>query len=226
MKISILTVTENRPEFMPWLLWNFERQNWPDKELIIVDSGAGPVEVFAHKHPIAVIHAPGANVPEKRNIALQAATGDAITWLDDDDWRHPDSLPILAAGLDGKTAVSGGRWAWFLELATGRVRRFNNRRAVNFACLLAETAVAQEVRFDERLTRGSDVAWMDAILRHPYASTLAPLSMFLCHDRNLGNTAVNHRFNRDIDDAKSIIGREAWGRTGMELTALRGRLWK
>lgn len=223
MKISILTVTHNRPEFMPWLLWNYARQNWRDKELIVVDSSDTPV-MFAREH-VTVIHAPGANVPTKRNIALATASGDAITWLDDDDWRHPASLPRLAAGFDRETAVSGGRWAWFMDLRGGQVNRFCDRRGLLFGCVLVDTAVAQAVRFDETETRGSDLTWMTAVLQRPFAFTYDPLSFFLCHDRNLGNLAAVHQFNRDIDDVKTAVGK-AWPGTGRQLAALRRRLWK
>ena len=191
--------------------------------MIVVDSSERPATIA--RPGITVIHAPGANVPAKRNIALQAATGDAITWLDDDDWRHPDSLKIMAVGLDAETAVSGGRWAWFVDLATGNTRRFCDRRGVLAACVLIDTAVAQTVRFDEDEIRGSDIAWMDEILKRPFAFTYEPLSFFLCHDRNLGNAASIHHFNRGLDDIEHMTG-AAWRGTPRQLDALRGRLWK
>jgi len=206
---------------MPWLLWNFNRQAWPDKELIIVDSSA---EVFAREQSdVRVVAAPGANVPAKRNIALAEAAGDALTWLDDDDWRHPDSAAVLAALLDG-APVAGGRWSWFVDLATGQTRRFCDRRGLLFACLLLDTAVARAVAFDERLTRGSDAVWLETLLQRPFAYTYDPLVFFLCHERNLGNIADAHTFNRGIDDISYTVGRRAWGKTTGALTALRERL--
>lgn len=223
MKISVLTVTHNRPEFTPWLRWNYERQIWRDKELIIVDSSEKPAKAITPD--VTVIHAPGANVPTKRNMALDTATGDAITWLDDDDWRHPRSLIKLVTGFSRETAVSGGRWAWFMDLATGRVNRFCDRRGLLFGCLLVDTAVARSVRFDESEERGSDLTWMESLLKRPFVFTYDPLSFFLCHDRNLGNLAAAHQFNRELDDVVGAVG-NAWPGTGRQLTALRRRLWK
>ena len=224
MKISYLCVTHERPQFIPWLLWNFERQTWPDKELIIVDSSETPAAVFAREHPdVRVVAAPGANVPAKRNIALAEAAGDAITWLDDDDWRHPDSAAVLAALLDG-APVAGGRWSWFVDLATGQTRRFCDRRGLLFACLLLDTSVARAAAFDERLERGSDLPWLTAVLQQPFAYTYDPLAFFLSHDRNLGNGTAGHTFNRGLDDISYTVGRRAWGKTTGALTALRGRL--
>ncbi len=44
--ISCLCVTEGRPAFLPWLCWGFERQTWPHKELLIVDSS--PPQALSH----------------------------------------------------------------------------------------------------------------------------------------------------------------------------------
>lgn len=222
-KISYLCVTHERPQFIPWLLWNFDRQVWPDKELIIVDSSA---EVFAREHPnVRIVAAPGANVPTKRNIALAEAAGDAITWLDDDDWRHPDSAGDLAALLDGETAVAGGRVTWFVNLFSEETRRLIMRRGVLFAAMLVETAVARSVAFDEAIEKGTDIIWMDALLEsNRFAFSYEAPSLFLCHDRNMGNGAYRHHFNGPLSDPQKVIGRKAWGDTTKQLRQLRGRL--
>ena len=36
--VSCLCVTEGRAAFMPWLLWCFDRQTWPHREFVIIDS--------------------------------------------------------------------------------------------------------------------------------------------------------------------------------------------
>lgn len=222
MKISYLCVTHERPQFMPWLLWNFNRQAWPDKELIIVDSSA---EVFAREQSdVRVVAAPGANVPAKRNIALAEAAGDVITWLDDDDWRHPDSAAVLEPLLDG-AAVVGGRVTWFVNLFSEETRRLVVRRGVLFAAMLVDTAVARSVAFDESIEKGTDIIWMDALLAaNQYAFDYDAPSMFLCHDRNMGNGAYRHHFNGPLSDPQGVIGRKAWGDTTKQLRQLRGRL--
>ena len=221
--ISCLCVTHERPEFMPWLLWNFERQTYPNKELIIVDSSERP---FARKHA-RVIHAPGANIPKKRNIALTEASGEYITWLDDDDWAHPGRLETLAGLLGDRDAVAGGRWSWFVNLKTLEVERFCDRTGVLFACMLVNTAVARAVPFDEGEIRGSDLTWRETILtQNAHTFTYDPLAFFLCHTRNIGNTAVIHSFNRPFDDIAESVGTADLGDTMRQLDSLRNRLWK
>ena len=42
--VSCLCVTEGRAEFMPWLLWCFDRQTWRSRELVILDSSERPFD--------------------------------------------------------------------------------------------------------------------------------------------------------------------------------------
>ena len=218
-KVSYLTVTGNRPEFMPWLLWNFKGQTWGNKELIIVDSS----EKLFKKRGVKVIHAPGENVPTMRNIAMENATGDFITWLDDDDWRHPESVEILM-NLDA--VIAGGRSAWFIDLETERAKRFVQRSKFLFANMLIKTELARKYQFDETIERGSDIDWLDRLVNeNEFTPTYKATSMFLCHDRNMGNLAILHQFNYGVSSPMENIGK-FWGDTSEQLEALRNRLWR
>lgn len=42
--VSCLCVTEDRAAFMPWLFWNYDRQSYARRELVIVDSSTIPFE--------------------------------------------------------------------------------------------------------------------------------------------------------------------------------------
>src|SRR5690242_11718893 len=99
MTVSCLCVTERRPAFIPWLLWNFDRQLYPRKELVIVDSSPEPFR--SDREDVRVVVAPpGTNVPAKRNLALEAVRGSALAWFDDDDWQHPERLTRLVRTLE------------------------------------------------------------------------------------------------------------------------------
>lgn len=224
MKISFLCVTQDRPEFMPWLLWNYDRQAWPDKELVIVDSSETP---FATKQKdVRIIPAPGANVPAKRNIALREAAGEYVTWLDDDDWRHPDSAKdLLAVMAENEVDMAGGRVAWFVDLLSEGSKRLVMRREFLFAAALVKTSVARSVAFEEDIERGSDIAWIDILIQsQSFAFSYECPSLFLCHDSNLGNRIQLHHFNRRLSDAQEVIGKKAWGKTSEQLKQLRERL--
>src|SRR5689334_3695599 len=130
--ISCLCVTERRQEFMPWLLWCYDRQSWPRRELLILDSSPRPFQV-AGQEDVRVITVPeGTNVPHKRNLALRHASGEFVAWFDDDDWQHPDRLTLLMAALRGGALWAGMSSAWFVDLATRRCQFYTgyNRHLV------------------------------------------------------------------------------------------------
>ena len=93
--VSCLCVTEDRPAFAEWVLWNFGKQDYANRELVVVDSSRTG-STFHESDCVRVVSAPpGTSVPAKRNLALSAASGEILTWFDDDDWQHPRKLSLL-----------------------------------------------------------------------------------------------------------------------------------
>ena len=225
-KISLLTVTHNRPDFWPWLAYNVNRLEWPGElEWVVVGSGPEDGGLMAEVEGVTrYIDAPGANIPEKRNLAMAEATGDFVAWIDDDDWQHPQRLTILHDLLT-EAGAAGSTFVWFVDVARQRhqVRRFRLKRPL-FNSLLVRSDVATAVPFDTGVAQGSDIEWTKRVLAAGSAVYRPPLTFLLCHNANIGNRRTRRQFNRPLDDIRQMIGREAWGRTGMELTALRKRL--
>src|SRR5690606_18181691 len=96
--VSCLCVTHERPAFREWLLWNFDKQSWPHKELIVVDSSA--TLAWPERPDLRVIACDRNSVPLKRNIALDAVSGRYLAWFDDDDWQHPERLERAVEALE------------------------------------------------------------------------------------------------------------------------------
>jgi glycosyltransferase involved in cell wall biosynthesis/SAM-dependent methyltransferase len=226
--ISCLCVTENRLAFMPWLLWNFAKQTWSQRELIIVDSSAEPFEWdgddIVHVIPVS----PGTNVPAKRNIALQNARGSVITWFDDDDWQHPDKCRWLAEALQGGAPYAGTCSGWFVNLETLRCAPHISRSrqiVFNSAGFLRDVAVTG--KFPEERRRASDSLWLQAIKRrYPRGVELHDKIPFfwLCHRQNISNPANKRRFATGIEHVKTLVESAAWGDTDDALAELRARL--
>jgi hypothetical protein len=79
-------------------------QTHPPHQIVIVDDGSDAPVAAPDLPGIAVTLrrlSPGRGRGPARNAAVAAATGDALTWLDDDDWLEPGFLAALAAGGDG-----------------------------------------------------------------------------------------------------------------------------
>jgi glycosyltransferase involved in cell wall biosynthesis len=124
--VSCIMPTFNRRHFLPLALKAFDSQDYPAKELIVVDDGTQPVGDLVEKVPAArYIRLPArASIGEKRNRACKEARGLIIAHWDDDDWYAPARLSRqIAPLLAGEAELSGLENSFTLELASGRFWR-------------------------------------------------------------------------------------------------------
>lgn len=100
-KISVIMLTYNRERLVGRMIECILAQTFHDFELIIVDngstdrSGAIADEYAAKDSRIRVIHRERGNIGSGRNVGLDAARGDYIAFVDDDDTCEPDFLEFL-----------------------------------------------------------------------------------------------------------------------------------
>ena len=227
--VSCLCVTENRPAFMPWLLWCFDRQTWANRELVIIDSSAQPFTVPS-RDDIRVIPAPcGTSVGRKRNLALAQARGEIITWFDDDDWQHPDKLARLVRALNKGAACAGSCRAWFVDLMNNRcMPHRNGMHLIVFNSAGFRKDAAMAVLFSENVRKASDTQWLHTLAAryrtHPVIIDDDSLFFWLCHNSNLSNPARRRQFSKPLKALKDLIGPEAWGDTDEAMATLRARL--
>ena len=99
--ISVIMLTYNREQLVGRAIDSILAQTFRDFEFIIVDngstdrSGAIADEYAAKDSRIRVIHRERGNIGAGRNTGLDAARGEYITFIDDDDWAEPDFLEFL-----------------------------------------------------------------------------------------------------------------------------------
>lgn len=99
--ISVIMLTYNRQEFVGRAIESILRQTYPDFEFIIVDNGSSDnsgkiADEYATQDPrIRVLHREKGTISAGRNTGLDAAKGDYIAFIDDDDWAEPDFLEFL-----------------------------------------------------------------------------------------------------------------------------------
>jgi len=131
--VSVVCVTEDRPEMMPWLVWNWRRQTCEDAELIVVDSSAS---MNAHDVEMMLMGVPRlrlcraerpATIGKKTNIGTQLARGRYVMFWGDDDWQHPErttrALAVMQAH-EGECEMLSYRVAYFAGLRERRVKRY------------------------------------------------------------------------------------------------------
>lgn len=116
MKISVIMLTYNRENLVGRAIESILNQTFLDFEFIIVDNGStdrsGAIgDDYAAKDPrVRVIHRERGNIGSGRNAGLDAASGEYIAFIDDDDWVEPDYLEFLytlAVKNDADVAICG-----------------------------------------------------------------------------------------------------------------------
>jgi glycosyltransferase involved in cell wall biosynthesis len=84
--------TANRHKYIPFAIKYFLEQNYPNKELVIVDDGKESISSLIPDHgSIKYFYtSPLGTIGLKRNFACEKSVGDIIMHWDDDDWHAPD----------------------------------------------------------------------------------------------------------------------------------------
>jgi len=125
--VSCILVTRNRPVFLRQALRNYSLQNHPHSELIVVDDSDTPLSDLCAGLPNVRYIGLEARTPTgaKLNIGIEAAQGDILQKLDDDDYYGPD----------------------FLATATERLCRSDNPRALVAWCCFAVLIAGEEALF-------------------------------------------------------------------------------
>lgn len=93
--VSCIMPTCDRRFFVPLAIAWYQRQDWPNRELIIIDDGGDPVADLVPGDDPTIRYvrlAEKETVGAKRNRACSLARGEIILHWDDDDWYSPDRV--------------------------------------------------------------------------------------------------------------------------------------
>lgn len=109
-RVSCIMPTHDRRPFVARAVERFLQQDYPDRELIVIDDGNDPVADLMPDDPrIRYTRLSGRRtIGAKRNLACRAATGDVLVHWDDDDWSAPWRLRYQVEGLLAAGAELGG----------------------------------------------------------------------------------------------------------------------
>jgi glycosyltransferase involved in cell wall biosynthesis len=160
--VSALCATKNRRRFLPEALRCFQRQDWPHRELVVLDDGDDPVADLIPDDPL--IRYVRADRPlrmgEKFNELVRLARGDLLHFWDDDDWQAPRALRVLAEGhtRTGASIVglcemivhevgTADTWVWSYPLGP--------KYLLGGSCMWTRAAWVQRP-FDDTLVRDAD----------------------------------------------------------------------
>jgi glycosyltransferase involved in cell wall biosynthesis len=122
--VSCIMPTADRRAFIPRALDCFLAQDYPHRELIILDDGNDSTADLIPVDPrIRYIRSDTSRVlGAKRNECIELSRGDLIMHWDDDDWHAPTRISTQVRALLAQRAdVCGLRRMLFIELPGGQV---------------------------------------------------------------------------------------------------------
>lgn len=100
-KISIIVPCYKVEQYLPTCIESIQYQTYAFWELILVDDGSPDLsgaiaESYAKAdRRIKVIHKPNGGLSSARNAGLEIFTGDYVTFVDSDDFLHPDAIKTM-----------------------------------------------------------------------------------------------------------------------------------
>ncbi len=163
--VSCLCLTYARPRYLREAVWCFLQQDWPNKELVIVNDHPEPI-TLDHAYPGIQVH----NLPQrfpslgaKRNFSFRAARGDYLMIWDDDDlvlpWRLSLTMRHLLAAPEKWVFRPTRAWVSFFN-RDYEVKEYQShpstayrRAAFDQAGGYTEMNTGEDADFDTRIQR-------------------------------------------------------------------------
>lgn len=219
--ISVVIPTRNRRERLREAIVSVQAQDWAALEIIVVDEAStdGTAEMLAEMAAAdlrirCLRNATPLGGGGARNVGWQAATGDYIAFLDDDDIWLPGKLQrqhALLAACPQATAVSCG----FILCIPGRadrIRRLHapaddqellraNHLGGASVCLVRRWCLADIGGFDSALRSGQDWdLWLKLHAKGEILVCPEPLVRYVMHadERITGNSRSQYTGRRRI----------------------------
>ena len=173
MLISCLMPTADRLAFVPQAIRQFLEQDYPKRELIVLDDGREAVgDLIPDDSRIRYLRLPQRLIlGEKRNLAVREARGEILAHWDDDDWMAPWRLRYQVERLLASEAdLCGLDRVWFMDEQGQHAWQYvyprNQRRWVCGGTLTYRRAFALRNPFP-KVKQGEDTrfVWADASAR-------------------------------------------------------------
>jgi len=169
--VSVIMRTKNRPHLLPEALQSVARQTYLHIEAVVVNDGGCEVGDLAQSFAPSLTAVRYVTLPESRGLAgaanagLDAATGEYLIFLDDDDLFEPEHIAGLMAALEQSpgalVAYSGTRMegpdgvaVWDQPFDPVRLRTFGLFGV--HAALFSRRLLTLGCRFDESLPAYDD----------------------------------------------------------------------
>lgn len=217
-RVTIIIPTYNSSQYLGEAIESVLLQDYPDKEVIVVDDGScdNTQDVTArYRGRITCIQQRNGGCAVARNTGLRVATGEYIAFLDSDDQLLPGSLSMRAEHLDHYADV-GMVCGDVVEVYGNGDRRLKSLRvdppkhmenfrwetiefcATTSSAMVRRSCLEKTGLFETVLRQGQDWhMWVRLALHTNMAYLPKPLALYRIHHNNvtLDVDKVNH-YNR------------------------------
>jgi glycosyltransferase involved in cell wall biosynthesis len=215
--VSCIMPTRDRRRLVGQSVAYFLRQDYPERELLILDDGRDPVADLVPDDPRLryVRLDQRLRLGAKRNLACELTRGTLIAHWDDDDWMASDRLSRQVSALAGSDADACGlRELLHYRIDAGEAWLYRHRpngRPWLAGCTLLYRREAWAARPFAELETGEDSAFV-AGLRPERVLALDDSSFYLSllHRENTAarNLADSHWERRPLEEATSRMGQD------------------
>lgn len=227
--ISVIVPIYNKEKCLKKCLDSILGQTDQELEVILVDDGSTDSslkicrEYAAKDARVQVYSKPNGGVSSARNLGMEKSTGDYLTFVDPDDFLHPECIERLKDALEAEDADLSYCYAVDVKGQTGKTRTISgesgNRSVVEAShydwfdkyahsvCwgTLYKREITKNVRFDADLKIGEDTLFL--------AKCIQNSKRVVCLDRALYYYVLNEdSVTNGSYSRKKLDELEAWKR--------------
>ena len=178
--VSIIVPVYNTEKFLHRCIDSILAQTYTDFELLLIDDGSkdssGTIcdEYATQDARVRVFHKENGGVSSARNLGLDNARGEWITFVDSDDWISKDYLEEMMTHSDSDLVIADftveGEGQWNEDLPVGKWQgndlnkiiesRIGIARITAPWCKLLKKSLIGQIRFYTELTTQEDALFM------------------------------------------------------------------
>lgn len=179
-KISVIIPVYNTEKYLRRCIDSVLAQTYQDFELLLIDDGSkdssGAIcDEYAEKDSrVRVFHKENGRVSSARNVGLDNARGEWVTFVDSDDWISKDYLEEMMTHSDSDLVIADftveGEKQWNEGLPVGKSQGKDLNRIIEGSigiaritapwCKLLRRALVGQIRFYTELTTQEDTLFM------------------------------------------------------------------
>lgn len=227
--ISIIVPIYNAEKYLRRCVDSILVQSYVDFELLLIDDGSpdgsGAIcdEYMALDARVRVFHKVNGGVSSARNLGMEQAQGEWITFVDSDDWVEKNYLEDLIANSDADFVLSG-----FVGIPSGQkiladallyertsIKNFIKRHQDDLLrgpcgdLLKLSLIKNNDIRFDTRIRYGEDTVFNYQYLY--YCSRVRTISScnynYFHEPETEGKSLTQRKYNLSLDEAEYALNK-------------------